>query len=136
MDHVSNLRPQRGRAVGLEPKNRRDTGTGALTADLEAAAHQHIGVTLLDAAPDPVAYRVFRDGVVLVERNHHALAERRARAILGDLDFPPLEEVAVRGVLAAAAVVDRRVIAARDAAFRDAVARIRESSCVLPSPIS
>jgi hypothetical protein len=46
---------------------------------------------------------VFRDSLVLVERNHRALAERKARAILGYLDFRPLEEVAVRGVLAAAA---------------------------------
>jgi uncharacterized protein len=91
-------------AVGLEPGTTVTTlELGALTADLEAAAHQHVDLTVLDEAPDPLAYRVFRDGVVLVERNHRALAERKAQAILGYLDFRPLEEIAVRGVLAAAA---------------------------------
>lgn len=91
-------------AVGLAPGTAMSTRElGALTADLEAAAQQHVDLTVLDEAPDPVAYRVFRDGVVLVERDHRALAQRKAQAILGYLDFRPLEEIAVRGVLAAAA---------------------------------
>ena len=91
-------------AIGLEPGTAVTTrDLGALTTDLEAVARQHVDLTVLDEAPDPVAYRVFRDGVVLVERNHRALAQRKARAILGYLDFRPLEAIAIRGVLAAAA---------------------------------
>ena len=91
-------------AVGLEPGTAVTARElGALTTDLEAAAHRHVDLTVLDEAPDSLAYRVFRDGVVLVERNHRALAQRKAQAILGYLDFRPLEAIAVRGVLAAAA---------------------------------
>jgi hypothetical protein len=39
----------------------------------------------------------------MVERDHAALVERKVRAILEYLDFKPLEELATRGVLAAAA---------------------------------
>ncbi len=53
--------------------------------------------------PPAVAYRVFRDGQVILERDHSALVERKARAIREYLDFQPLEEIAVRGVVAAVA---------------------------------
>jgi hypothetical protein len=75
---------------------------GTLVADLEQAAGRPVDLVLLDEAPPALAYRIFRDGTTLVERNHRALSDRKARAILEYLDFRPLEDIAVRGVLAAA----------------------------------
>lgn len=54
-----------------------------------------------------VGYRAFRDGRVLIERDHAALVERKARAILEYLDFKPVEERCVAGVLRAAAARGR-----------------------------
>jgi predicted nucleotidyltransferase len=89
-------------AIGL----RRDTDLSALdlgdlASRLEAAAGRPVDVVLLEDAPPGLAYRIFRDGVVLVERDHRALADRKARAILEYLDFRPVEEECARGVLAA-----------------------------------
>lgn len=83
--------------VRLEPHE-----LGDLVSTLERATGRTIDLVLLDEAPPAVAYRVFRDGRVLLERDHSALVERKTRAILDYLDFRPLEEIAVRGVLAAA----------------------------------
>jgi hypothetical protein len=40
---------------------------------------------------------------VIVEKNHRRLADAKVRAILEYLDFRPIEQLATRGVLAAAA---------------------------------
>jgi hypothetical protein len=48
-----------------------------------------------------LAYRAFKDGRVLLERDRRALVERKARAILEYLDFKPVEDLFSRGVLAA-----------------------------------
>jgi predicted nucleotidyltransferase len=91
-------------AVGLQPGTTLGTREiGALVSDLEQAAGRSIDLVILEDAPPAVAYRVFRDGIILVERDHRALADRKARAILEYLDFRPLEEMAIRGALAAAA---------------------------------
>ena len=91
-------------AVGLQPGTTLEAREiGALVSDLEQAAGRSIDLVILEDAPPAVAYRVFRDGVILVERDHRALADRKARAILEYLDFRPLEEMAIRGALAAAA---------------------------------
>ena len=91
-------------AVGLRPGVSLGTlDIGALVSDLEQAAGRAVDLVILDEAPPAVAYRVFRDGVTLVERDHQAMADRRAWAILEYLDFRPLEELAIRGALAAAA---------------------------------
>ena len=76
---------------------------GRLVADLESAAGGPVDLVLIDEAPPALAYRVFRDGITILERDHRALAGRKAKAILDYLDFRPLEAIAVRGVLAAAA---------------------------------
>jgi uncharacterized protein len=76
---------------------------GDLVSRLEQASGRGVELLVLDEAPPAVAYRVFRDGRLLVEKNHRALVERKARAILEYLDFRPLEELAVRGVISAAA---------------------------------
>lgn len=91
-------------AVGLAPGVRLDAqAVGDLVSTLERAAGRPIDMLLLEEAPPPVAFRVFRDGSLLLDRDHAAFAQRKARAILEYLDFRPLEELAARGVLAAAA---------------------------------
>ena len=87
-----------GAGTGLEPLE-----LGALIARLEAAACRPVDLVLLDEAPPGLAYRVFRDGVVICARDRGALSDRRARAIMEYLDFLPFEELFARGALAAAA---------------------------------
>lgn len=77
--------------------------TGALVADLEQATGRNVDLVFLHEAPPALAYRIFRDGVTVLDRDHRAFTERKVRAVLEYLDFRPLEDVAVRGVLAAAA---------------------------------
>jgi predicted nucleotidyltransferase len=90
-------------AVGLASGVRLDPHElGDLVSTLERATGRTIDLVLLDEAPPALAYRVFRDGRVLLERDHSALVERKTRAILDYLDFRPLERIAVRGVFAAA----------------------------------
>jgi predicted nucleotidyltransferase len=76
---------------------------GELTARLEAAASRTVDLVLMDEAPPAVAYRAFRDGVVLVVSDRASLVNRKAEAILEYLDFRWVEEACTRGVLAAAA---------------------------------
>jgi hypothetical protein len=59
-------------------------------------------LVLLNEAPPALAYRVFRDGQVLLDRNHAAFVDRKVRAILEYLDFRPFEDLMTRGVLRAA----------------------------------
>jgi predicted nucleotidyltransferase len=75
---------------------------GTLVSALESAAGIPVDLVLLDEVGPALAYRVFRDGRVLLERDRSALVERKARAILEYLDFRPVEELCTRGVLAAA----------------------------------
>lgn len=74
---------------------------GDLASRLETAAGRPIDLVLLDEAPPGLAYRAFKDGCVLLERDRRALVERKARAILEYLDFKPVEDLCSRGVLAA-----------------------------------
>jgi predicted nucleotidyltransferase len=91
-------------AIELAPGAPRDVRTlGRMVAALESAAGRSVDLVLLDEAPAPLAYRVFRDGRVLLERNHAALVARKARAILEYLDFKPMEARCAAGVLRAAA---------------------------------
>ena len=91
-------------AVELRPEAPRDTATlGLLAARLESAAGRPVDLVLMEAAPAPLAYRIFRDGRVLLERDHAALVRRKARAIIEYLDFKPVEERCAEGVLRAAA---------------------------------
>jgi len=80
---------------------------GGLAARLETATGRAIGLVLLDEASPPLAYRIFRDGRLLVERDHAALVARKTRAILDYLDFKPVEELCAAGVLRAAAARGR-----------------------------
>lgn len=80
---------------------------GRLAARLESVAGRRVDLVLLDEAPAPLAYRIFRDGRLLVERDHSALVARKARALLDYLDFKPVEERCAAGVLRAAAARGR-----------------------------
>ena len=89
-------------AIGLAAGCRLDVmELGALSSGLEAAAGRPVDVVLLEEAPPGLAYRVFRDGRVIVARDNGALARRRDRAILDYLDFRPVEDLCTRGALAA-----------------------------------
>ena len=91
-------------AVELIPGAPRDVrALGGLAARLEAATGRSIGFVLLDEASPPLAYRIFRDGRMLIERDHAVLVRRKARAILDYLDFKPVEDLCAAGVLRAAA---------------------------------
>ncbi len=90
-------------AVGLRSRTRIEARElGDLVSRLEGAAGRPVDLLLLDEAPPAVAYRVFRDGRLIVEHDHRALVERKTRAILEYLDFRPFEDLAARGVLTAA----------------------------------
>ena len=80
---------------------------GSLTARLESAVQHTVNLVLLDEAPPRLAYRIFRDGHLLLERDHALLAGRKARAILDYLDFKPVEDLCAEGVLRAAAARGR-----------------------------
>jgi predicted nucleotidyltransferase len=72
---------------------------GDLVSRLEAAARGPVDLVLLDEATPGLAYRIFRDGRVVLERDRKAFVERKARAILEYLDFKPVEETFTRAVL-------------------------------------
>src|SRR5262245_16368467 len=100
------LRPDSDIDVALElrPGAARDVSQlGRLAARLEGIAGRPVDLLLLEEAPPPVAYRAYRDGRVLFERDRAALVVRKARAIVEYLDFRPIEERCADGVLRAAA---------------------------------
>ena len=73
---------------------------GEIASELEAAAGRPVDIVDLESARPALADRV-RDGRVILERDRPRLVARRARAILEYLDFKPIEDQFVRGVLAA-----------------------------------
>jgi uncharacterized protein len=90
-------------AIGL-PEGRSLTALelGDLVSRLEKAVGRSVDVVDLEEAPPGLAYRIFRDGQILVEKDRSGLVARRARAVLEYLDFKPVEDEFARGVLAAA----------------------------------
>ena len=95
-------------AVALRAGAARDVRSlGSLAARLESAIGCRIDLVLLDEAPGPLAYRIFRDGRLLIERDHRALVTRKARALLDYLDWKPVEERCAKGILRAAAARGR-----------------------------
>jgi len=89
-------------AVGLARGARLSvTEIGELVSRLESAAGGRVDLVLLDEAGPGLAYRAFRDGRVVFERDRSALVGRKARAILEYLDFRPIEETFTRAVLGA-----------------------------------
>jgi predicted nucleotidyltransferase len=95
-------------ALELRPGAPRDVHTlGRLVSRLESSIGGRIDLVLIDEAPPAIAYRAFRDGRLVLERDHAALAARKAQVILEYLDFKPIEERCVAGVLRAAAAGGR-----------------------------
>ena len=91
-------------ALGLEPGVRLTVAElGELAAELESVSGHAVDLVLLEQAPPALAYRIFAEGELLLERNHAALVERKTRAILEYLDFAPTEALCARGVIAATA---------------------------------
>ena len=91
-------------AVELRRGAPHDTATlGQMATRLESATGRRVDLVLMDEAAAPLAYRIFRDGRVVLERDHAALVARKAQAILQYLDFKPVEELCAEGVLRAAA---------------------------------
>ena len=87
-------------AIGLEPGACLDhRELGELTSRLEQAISTTIDLIILNEAPPGLAYRVFRDGRLVVEKNRAARVARQARAVLEYLDFKPVEEQFARAVL-------------------------------------
>jgi predicted nucleotidyltransferase len=91
-------------AIELRPDAARDVhALGGLAARLESATGHPIDLVLLDEAPVSLAYRIFRDGRLLVERDRGALVARKARVLVEYLDWKPIEEQCAAGILRAAA---------------------------------
>lgn len=65
---------------------------GDLVGRLESATGRTVDLVTLDQASPGLAYRVFRDGIVVLDRDHRALVERRARAVMDYLDWKPVED--------------------------------------------
>jgi predicted nucleotidyltransferase len=95
-------------AIELRPGAPRDVrALGGLAARLEAAIGRRVDLVLLDEASAPLAYRIFRDGRPIVERDHRALVTRKVRALLAYLDWKPVEEQCAEGILRVAAARGR-----------------------------
>ena len=75
---------------------------GDLIGRLESASGLTVDLVLLDEASPALAYRVFRDGEVVLDRDHGALVARKAKAVLDYLDFKPIEDLCAAGALAVA----------------------------------
>src|SRR5258708_33562715 len=87
-------------AVELIAGASRDVQTlGGLAARLECAAARRVDLVLLDEAPAPLAYRIFRVGRLLVERHYTALESRKARVITEDHVFKTVVLLCDAGVL-------------------------------------
>jgi len=95
-------------AIELRAGAARDVRSlGGLAARLESAVGRPVDLVLLEEAPVPLAYRIFRDGHLLVERDHGTLVARKARALLDYLDWKSVEERCAEGILRAAAARGR-----------------------------
>lgn len=80
-------------AIGGLPRPFTTLELGSLMSRLEAAAGMPVDLVDLDHCPPSLAFRILRDGRVLVERDSNGLADRRARAVLEYLDWQPFERI-------------------------------------------
>src|SRR5919198_6635865 len=61
-------------AIEFRPGAARDAAAlGQLVVRLESAAGRPIDLVLMDEAPAPLAYRIFRDGRLILEQDHGTL---------------------------------------------------------------
>jgi predicted nucleotidyltransferase len=66
---------------------------GDLIGRLEVATGHEVDLVLLDEAGPGLAWRVFKDGVVVLERDPASLADRKAWAALEYFDWKPVEDL-------------------------------------------
>ena len=78
-------------AIGGDPSGWSALELGNLIGRLEAAAGRSVDLVLLEEAPVGLAFRIFRDGKIVVQRDAAALAARKARAALDYFDWQPVE---------------------------------------------
>ena len=118
-------------ALGLFPGASRDAqALGGLAARLTAAAGREAHVVLLDEAPAPLAYRIFRDGRVCSSGIARRWSrERRVRCSSTSISSPSRSGARRVSCALRPPVVDSALLAARIATVRDATSRIRS---VLP----
>src|SRR5688572_24546655 len=65
-------------AIELRAGAARDVlALGTLVARIESAVRRRVDLVLLDEAAPSLAYRIFRDGRLLVEHDHDALVSRK-----------------------------------------------------------
>lgn len=69
---------------------------------LESATGRTVDLVVVREAPAPLAYRIFRDGIIVFERDRDAFTRDQAEAVLAYLDWKPFEEILQRGVLGGA----------------------------------
>jgi predicted nucleotidyltransferase len=91
-------------AVGLvDGEHLTALGVGGLVSEIEHATGREADVVVLEGRLLGLDYRAFRDGKVVFMRDRAAFLRRKVRAILDYLDFKPIEDRCVAGVLKAAA---------------------------------
>jgi uncharacterized protein YutE (UPF0331/DUF86 family) len=83
-----------------------------LIFQLQRAAERDVDLVMLDDAPPGLAYRIFRDGRLLVDGDRQARVNRQTRAILEHLDFEAFQS--------------QIALPANPAVILNAVGRIRE----------
>jgi hypothetical protein len=66
-----------------------ETDLGALGVHMSRAVGRAVDVVSLDDAPPLLRFEIARDGVLLVERQAHAWADFRARAMVDWWDWAP-----------------------------------------------
>lgn len=66
---------------------------GDLIGQLEVVSGREVDLVLLDEAGPGLAYRVFRDGIGVLDREPIVLANRKARAMLEYADWKPVEDL-------------------------------------------
>jgi predicted nucleotidyltransferase len=78
-------------ALGLVDGAQMDPlAVGRLVSDLERASGHTVDMVLLHGAPPALAYRIFRDGLVLMTRVRSALVERKSGRSSTTLTSNPL----------------------------------------------
>jgi len=91
-------------AIGLTRTANFDANdVGALVAALERAAQCDVDLVIVNEAPSPITYRIFRDGRLIFEADRKTRVELQTLAILEYLDFKWVEDMCTRGVIEAAA---------------------------------
>ena len=85
--------------LGVSWVTGRDGPAPDLAVALERAAGRRVDLVTLDDSPPLLRFEIARDGIVLVEREPHAWADFRARAMIDWWDWAPTASM-MHGVMA------------------------------------